>query len=148
MTLICKGNPRPKNMMWKVFYKRNLQRKPTVVCHNVPRSLYMKKDQDILKRDLCTWKETYVNEKRPVKQSVIKETCKRDLLPCAIIYLGLCLWKETKINWKRPIKKSFTKETCKRDLLPCAIRCQKRPIYMAKDVKKSRLHEIWGGYDW
>ena len=69
-----------------------------------------------MKRDLHTWKETCIHEKRPIYM-------KRDL----------CTWKETYIHEKRPI-------FMKRDLYTCkdTYAHEKRPTYMIRDLCKKQ----------
>ena len=77
--------------------------------------------------------------------SFTKETCERELLPCALRCQKrpaaachniprLMFMKRDQNLLKKTCKFFFTKETCEKDPLLCAIRCQKRPIYMATDV--------------
>ena len=93
--------------------------------------------QDTCKRDLGICKETHVDEKK-------RDYSKRDVY---IWKRDVYIWKETCVHANKPMymkrdqyvfkeiyTKSFPEETSRRDLLPCAKRCQKRPIYMKKDL--------------
>ena len=100
------------------------------------------------KRDLCTWKETYIHGKRRMKETIPRDTWMVQtngiLLEKRPIYLkrDQYIWKETCIYEQRPIQGTLRSAPLSRTLTT-HIR-GKRPIYMERDLYIWKETYIYG----